>query len=240
MKKIFFRSLLIILCMLPVLAFAHFIIFPQETRCILINFSSFEKDGQLYYKSNVPFQTKKQLKEFIKQAQMRVDSFWGSSTANPKYIYCDNEADYNKFGTPGSPACTHVKLETYIVVSKSAIDVDIISHELEHAEFKNRIGFMKYSFKIPTWFDEGLAMQVDYRNYYSEDTLKSKSANFSNLPDVKKMKSGAQFGAGNIDAIMLNYMMAKHEVKNWITKERLAKFVSDINNGKNFDEAFAK
>ncbi len=240
MKKIFFRSLLIILCMLPVLAFAHFIIFPQETRCILINFSSFEKDGQLYYKSDVSLQTKKQLKQFIKQAQLRVDSFWGGITASPKYIYCDNEADYNKYGVPGSPACTHVKLGSYIVISKTAIDADIISHELEHAEFKNRIGFMKYSFKIPTWFDEGLAMQVDFRDYYSDDTLKLKSNNFLNLPDVKKLKTGAEFGAGNRDAIMLNYMTAKHEIKNWITKERLEKFVSDINTGKNFDEAFAK
>ncbi|HLK28818.1 MAG TPA: hypothetical protein VKT28_09560 [Puia sp.] len=240
MKKIFLRSLLIILCMLPVLAFAHFLIFPQETRCMLISFSSFEKDGNLFCKRNLSLETKEQLQLFIRQSQLRVGSFWGSMTSQPKYIYCDNEEDYNRYGVPGSPACTHVKLGQYIVISKEGINPDIIAHETEHAEFENRIGFMKYTFKIPRWFDEGLAMQVDDRDYYSEDTLKVKSNNFSNLPDVKRMKTGAEFGAGDINAIMLNYMTAKHEVKNWVTKEKLEKFMSDISNGKNFDEAFGK
>ena len=118
------------------------------------------------------------------------------------------------------------------------MDLDIISHELSHAEFYKRIGFYNWTFKIPRWFDEGLAMQNDYRNYYSEDTLKQRTDNFKNLPDVKKLKTGRQFDEGGIDQIMLNYMAAKHEVKNWYTKAKLDKLIKDINSGKTFEEAF--
>src|SRR5579862_6057375 len=104
-----------------------------------------------------------------------------------------------------------------------------------------RIGFYNWSFKIPRWFDEGLAMQNDYRNYYSEDTLKVKSNNYRNLPDVKKLKSGKQFNEeGSQDQIMINFMTAKHEVKKWYTKEKLDRFIKDINSGNTFDEAFGQ
>jgi hypothetical protein len=36
MKKIFLRTTLIVLLFLPVIAFAHLLAFPQETRCILV------------------------------------------------------------------------------------------------------------------------------------------------------------------------------------------------------------
>ena len=84
-------------------------------------------------------------------------------------------------------------------------------------------------------------MQNDNKNYYSEDTLKLKSDNYKNLPDVKKLRSGKQFNEeGSPEQIMLNYMTAKHAVKNWYTKEKLDQLIKDINSGKTFDEAFGK
>jgi hypothetical protein len=240
MKKIIARACLLVLLILPVLAFGHFLVFPQETRCILIDFSGFQKDGQLYFKNTIPIQTKLQLKKYIQQAETRVGNFWGKQTSDPKFIYCDNDEDFNSYGQKGVPACTHIKLGAYIVISKQGLDPDIISHELEHAEFKERIGFMKYTFKIPTWFDEGLAMQVDYRDYYSEDTLKVKSNNYTSLPAIKNLRTGAAFGSGDRSQVMLNYMTAKHEIKNWYTKEKLKNFINDINDGRKFEDAFGK
>ena len=84
-------------------------------------------------------------------------------------------------------------------------------------------------------------MQNDNRDYYSEDTLKARSNNYKNLPDIKKLKSGKQFNEeGTHEQIMLNFMTARLEVKNWYTKEKLDKLIKDINAGKSFDEAFGK
>jgi hypothetical protein len=241
-KKISKSIAMVLMIVVPVSALAHFIIFPQQSRSILINYSSFKKDGRLYFNNSTPQHKVDSVKQLIELAANRVAVFWGQKTCNPKYIYCDSEEDFKKYGSPYSvPALTHLKLGAYIVISNEGIDLDIIAHEIAHAEFYEQIGFYNWSFKIPRWFDEGLAMQNDNRDYYSEDTLKARSDNFKNLPDIKKLKSGKQFNEeGTHEQIMLNIMTAKHEVKNWYTKEKLDKFIKDINAGKSFDEAFGK
>jgi len=242
LKKVIRRTVLVFLIVIPISAFAHFIFFPQQTRSILIDYSGFKKDGRLYFNSKTPQNSVDTVKLLMELASNRVAKFWGQKTCNPKFIYCESEEDFQKYGSPYNvPALTHIKLGSYIVISNEGIDLDIIAHEISHAEFYERIGFYNWSFKIPRWFDEGLVMQNDYRNYYSEDTLKLKSNNFKNLPDVKKLKSGKQFNEeGSHEQIMLNYMAAKHEVKNWYTKEKLDKLIKDINSGKTFEEAFGQ
>ena len=242
LKKVVRRTVLIFLMVIPVSGFAHFILFPQQTRSILIDYSDFKRDGRLYFNSNTPQNKVDTVKSIIELASNRVAAFWGRKTCRPKFIYCNADEDFKKFGSPFPvPALTHIKLGSYIVMSFQGVDLDIIAHEISHAEFYERIGFYNWSFKIPRWFDEGLAMQNDNRKYYSEDTLKVKSNNYENLPDVKKLKSGKQFNEeGSLEQIVLNYMTARHVVKNWYTKEKLDKFIRDINSGKTFEEAFGQ
>jgi len=193
-RKIIFVLMLILV---TTVGLAHAMIFPQQTRCILLDFYDFERVGSLYIRSGVDEVTRSELSKIIKQAEERVGVFWGEKKSNPKYIYCETEEDYKKFGVPFmTPAAAHMKLGSYVVISKNGIDLDIIAHEISHTELYERIGFYNREFKIPTWFDEGLAMQVDDRNYYSIDSLKVKSNNFENLPNVTKMKTYAQFGSG--------------------------------------------
>jgi hypothetical protein len=241
-KKIIKSTVLVFLLVIPITAFAHFIFFPQQTRSILINYSNYKKDSSLYFNSITPQNKIDTLKLLVELASNRVAKFWGQKTCNPKYIYCDSDEDFKKFGSPFKvPALTHIKLGSYIVISNQGIDLDIIAHEISHAEFYHRIGFYNWSFKIPRWFDEGLAMQNDKRNYYSDDSLKFKSNNYENMPNVKKLKSGRQFNEeGSPEQIMLNFMTAKHEVKNWYTKKKLDRFIIDINSGKTFEEAFGQ
>lgn len=241
LKKIIIRTGLVLIIVIPIAALAHFIIFPQETKSILIDYSNFKKDGPVYFNVLTPQNKIDSLKSLITQASIRINNFWGQNASNPKFIYCDNYEDFKKYCyNPAVPAVTYAKLGAVIVLSADALDLDIIAHEFSHAELYNRIGFYNWTFKIPTWFDEGLAMQNDDRDYYSDDTLKAKSDNFKNLPAIKNFKSGGQFLAGSHDQIMLNYLTAKHEIKNWYTKEKLEKFINDINSGKTFEEAFGQ
>ena len=241
LKKVIIRASLVFIILIPIAAFAHYIIFPQETKSILIDYSNFKKDGLVYFNVLTPQNKIDSLKSLINQASIRINNIWGLNTSNPKFIYCANNEDFKKYCyNPSVPAVTYAKLGPVIVLCADAMDLDIIAHEFSHAEFYNRIGFYNWTFKIPTWFDEGLAMQNDYRDYYSEDTLKAKSENFKNLPNIKNFKSGSHFLSGSHEQIMLNYMTAKHEVKNWYTKEKLDKFIKGINSGKTFEEAFGQ
>ena len=58
--------------------------------------------------------------------------------------------------------------KNYISVSDEYLNIDIIAHELTHAELHTRLN-MKALKSIPTWFDEGLATQNDYREQYGLD-----------------------------------------------------------------------
>ena len=238
-KKIVKRIFLASIVLIPIAAFAHFIIFPQETRSILIDYSDFKKDGYVYVNASTRKSKIDSLQSLIVQASIRISNFWGQRISKPKFIYCDKEADFKKYCVnPSAPAVTYLKSGVVIVLSANAINLDIISHELSHAEFYERIGFYKFNNKIPAWFKHGLAMQNDYRNYYSEDTLKIKSNNFKNLPAIKSLHSDGQFYTGSLEQIMINYMTAKHEIKNWYTKEKLSSFIKDINAGKTFEASF--
>ena len=71
-----------------------------------------------------------------------------------------------------------------------------------------------------------------------EDTLKVKSDNYRNLPDVKQFNKGGNFYEGTREQGILNYMTAKHVVKKWYTRQKLDKLITDLNAGKSFKEAF--
>ena len=221
------------------ISIAHAFVFPQETRCLLIDFYNFEKEGNLYFRENIEFEKRIQLQNLISQAETRVEEFWEKKMTNPQFIYCDTNEDYLKFGAPFlTPAAAILKFESYVVISKDGIDLDILAHEIAHTELYSRIGFFNNLSEIPVWFSEGLAMQVDHRSYYSSDSLNVKSNVFQNLPKVEEMTSINQFAFGSRDEIILNYSAAKYEVGKWYSKEKLKSFVKKINDENSFEEAY--
>lgn len=234
-------TLLITGIVIPIAGGAHFVIFPNETRSILVDFSDLKKEGSIYYNVSTPPGKIDSLKWLIANAAVCTTNFWGHLSSFPKFIYCDNEADFKKYCiNPTAPAVTYLKLGSVIVLSADAVDLDIISHEYAHAEFYERIGFWKFNYAIPSWFKHGLAMQNDKRGYYSEDTLKVKSDNFKNLPDIKSMNSDSKFYDGTREQIMLNYMTAKYVIKKWYTKEKLSRLINDLSTGKSFQKAYGE
>jgi hypothetical protein len=240
MKKLLKRTCIIILFLLPVMAFAHFLVFPQETRCILISFSEFEKRGNVYFNSNLSSNKIDSLITLKNIAEKKALGFWGNNfLLNYKFIYCNNEKEYNKYGQGnGTPACAYCKMGAYVVVSIDGLDSSIIAHELSHCILYNNIGFYNVNLKIPTWFNEGLAMQIDERDYYSIDSLMAKKEAGIKLPDVKAFKNNAQFLSGNHAEVMLNYATAKYTVSEWMKTHSLSLFIKKMNDGDEFNVAY--
>jgi len=238
LKRILFKIFLILLVFIPLAAFAHSLVFPHETRAILIDFSDFKKDGRLYYHPDTPQEKIDSLHSLIALGAERVEGLYGEKTCHPKFIYCEREEDFLKYSMSSAiPALAHLKLGSYIVLGKEGIDLDIISHEISHAELYERLGFFK-RMAVPAWFDEGLAMQIDLRSYYSEQNLKIKTQDFQNIPDVKMMNDLRSFQSGTREDIMIHYMAAKYEVGKWYTQEKLLQLIHDIKNGSSFNDAF--
>ena len=240
-RKLVIRSSILVLLLLPLIAVGHYFAFPQETHCILVDYSDLNKDSNLYYENNVPVATLDSIKNIINEASARDRNFLGSLTCRPKFIFCNNDIDYARYGDPmGSPACTHTKLGAYIVFNRKGLNAAVIAHELMHAELYQRIGFFNNLFKIPVWYKEGLAMQVDDRPDFSEDSLMVYSNNFTSLPDLRKLNTEGLFLSGTRSQVVLNYATARYEVSHWYTKEKMQQFIAAINKGVPFDKAYNK
>lgn len=236
--KFLSRVALVFVVIIGVTCAAYAIVLPQPTRCLLIDFYDFEKDGNLYYRQGVSEERIREIKALIVRANERVERFWEGKVGNPDFVYCESDEDYLKFGAPFmTPAAATMSFNSYVVISNKGVDLDILSHEISHVELFERIGMYNRTFKIPTWFDEGLAMQVDLRDYYCLSALKEKSNNLRNLPKVTHLTTGRAFGQGTRDEVMLNYMTASYQVAKWYTPRNLSAFIYRINNGDDFKTA---
>jgi len=240
LKKTLFRVLILIALIVPLAALAHSLFFPHETRAILIDFSGYSSEGRLYFHPETPREKIDSLHTLITLGYGRVHELYGKKTCNPKFIYCEREEDFLKYSMNAAvPALAHLKLGSYIILGSEGIDLDIIAHEISHAELYERLGFFK-RMAVPAWFDEGLAMQVDLRIYYAEENLKVKTNDFQNLPDVKMMNDLRRFQSGTREDIMIHYMAAKYEVGKWYTQEKLLRLIDEIKDGVSFSEAYHK
>ncbi|MEO6489659.1 MAG: hypothetical protein ABIO04_06935 [Ferruginibacter sp.] len=238
MKKKILRTIFLVFLFLPLLAAAHFFVFPQETRCILIRFADLDKQQNIYFRKGTAVEKISRLQHLRSAAETRVKEFWNNECPlNYTIIYCNSEAEFNKYGVAGAPAATQLKLGAYVVLQERSLDPDIIAHEIAHTVLYNTIGWYRTKFKIPTWFDEGLAMQVDDRSYYSIDTLLEIRKGGLSLPDVTQMENHGRFFSGDI---MLNFSTAKFTVHEWHRTHLLETFIEAINNGDSFKEAYNK
>ena len=242
MKKIIIRCLIIIAILIPIAAAAHYAIFPQTSRCMLIGLSGFEKYDGIYFAPQTDVPTQKTVIEYVHEGKTRIESLFSNRKGTPVIIYCRTTDEFEKYGAnASSPAVTQLSIfGEFVVINGTQIDKDVFAHEMCHSELQSQIGWYKRSTKIPTWFDEGLAMQVDYRSYYGEDSLIAAINNGMKMADVTKMKTLSEFNQGNDDEVWLHYAAAKHVVGQWYTKEKLTKFIKDMNDGDGFEKAYGQ
>ncbi|MGI9323798.1 MAG: hypothetical protein ACR2PZ_01160 [Pseudomonadales bacterium] len=60
-----------------------------------------------------------------------------------------------------------------VLLGPEGQNMDVAAHEWMHAELSARVGVLTRTYGVPTWFDEGLAMQVDMREEYGDGALQS-------------------------------------------------------------------
>jgi hypothetical protein len=239
MKKLLKRTLIITVVLLPLMTFAHFMVFPQETRCILVSFSNFEHKQNVYYSKTTTLAQLENLFQLQKVAENKVKSFWKENALlDYTLVYCNSEKKYDKYGTPNTPATTQRKLGAYVVLSSDGVDEQIIAHEITHTILYNHIGWYKAIYKIPTWFEEGLAMQVDNREKYPIDSLQGKINEGFILPDISTIATGKQFYTGDDDTVTLHYITAKYIIHEWLKTHSFSLFIKKMKNGDGFERAY--
>ena len=107
--------------------------------------------------------------ELIQNSRLRLQGLYGSVASEP-WIACLSEP---RLGLGQGIGSTHFApaMPSILIVNEDGQNVDVLAHEWSHAELARRVGFWKRNVETPTWFDEGVAMQVDMRSDYGVDCV---------------------------------------------------------------------
>ncbi len=215
-------------------------------------YSSFQSyPNQVYVSPKMPPNLVPSIQAVIEESQLRNQEFWGSLKSKPTFIFCIDDEEFSRFGRNyGTPAMVHLTLQgVFIIIKPDGVNVDVISHELCHAEFFARIGWYAKIHKIPAWFDEGLALHLDYRypgtgdNHYDDYQQKwmiytrqgKDSLNLQNLKHIGDFFKKDSYHTN------LAYLTSGREVARWFDKvgiKGLQELIQKVGDGGDFNKVY--
>jgi hypothetical protein len=189
--------------------------FPGTTACALIEFSGLETlpDGTRIQTSSTNAE-RQAILEIQTQAKTRIGTMFGAPRAEPLVVVLNNPATIFTFKSNGYGSTVFVGPRACVIIGPQGTNVDVLAHELLHAELFERVGPWRRASEIPAWFDEGLAMQVDFRSRYDSSQIVD-AAEFASLRTLRSMD---QFNAGNDEEITRHYARSKRAVAQWLEK----------------------
>ncbi len=149
-------------------------LFPQFFRCLFVENDDFEEiKPNVFVENNISNKQKDALLKDIVLAKKRIENFWGKQKGTAKIIFCQNTETYKKYcqSSEGAGCSIGTPLGSWIILNQEELNTDIIAHEMCHDELMTKLGWWKTKNKIPTWFDEGLALMLDQRFVSSQDSI---------------------------------------------------------------------
>jgi hypothetical protein len=146
--------------------------------------------------------------EDLQSARDRIATLYGAPRAKPVTILAASDGEAARLGlrdgVPGSAFITPV--DTRLVLNMAHFSVDVMAHELTHAELADRLGFWTRMTRLPVWFDEGVALQLDWRHGYLVDCA---AVGAQRIRKVQTLDRAGQFWDGDQGRIVANYRAAK-------------------------------
>ena len=171
------------------------------------------------------------------------NDFWNEKRNTPKILYChsyDLIKKFNPHGDRNHAISIFTPIGYHMVINDTGVEVNILSHELLHCLFYEKLGSLKWlklTYKIPVWFDEGLAMQVDHRELFSEDKIDNNRL----IKDLRPIHHSKDFFIE--ESLWINYVSSKYEVKRWLSivgSEGLIELINSINIKTNFYTEYSR
>ena len=178
----------------------------------------------------------------IEAAKERDTAFYGSLQCldDTVIVICDDAKISAKIGEKDTTTEWFPVKRKFICVSNEYCILDILAHELTHAELHYRMS-LKALRNVPTWFNEGLATQNDYREQYSSEQWEQQTENGRLAVPTGDMDTGAEFYAGTAEDRRFRYLCAKHEVAAWLevhSVQGLLDLIDGLNAGGDFDALY--
>lgn len=150
-------------------------------------------------------------KLLLHEAKDRISAKFGFMQSKPVIVFFEEQDSFwplrlNEYGSTsflGSKTC--------LFIGPKGQNIDVIAHELMHAETEYRVGYWRRWIELPIWFDEGLAMQVDHRERYILPQGTETSY-------VRKLQSVSDFSVSDSELLTNHYASAKSEVAVWVSR----------------------
>lgn len=144
----------------------------------------------------------------VQSARNRIAGVFGDPRARPMTIIAASDREAAQLGllegVPGAAFVTPVG--TQVVLSMPNFSVDVAAHELMHAELVDRLGFWTWMTRLPVWFDEGVALQLDWRPGSVGDCA---ALDALRVRQVRALVRPWQFWDGGRDQVVANYRAAR-------------------------------
>jgi hypothetical protein len=165
--------------------------------------------------------------EMLTEAKRRVSGLYGPLRARPTLIVSD-AATMGRFSDTPTAVTHYQPAGAFTAFGPRGQNVDVIAHELAHAELLARIGFPKLVFCVPTWFDEGLAVQFDLRPAHDQHTFLRRVAQGWPVPPLSALADHAHFFAGPRSVVRFHYAVARVAVDAWLDARTPQRAVQQI------------
>ncbi|WP_422381874.1 hypothetical protein [Marinicellulosiphila megalodicopiae] len=177
------------LSLIPILCFGAILVLTGLTQrhalaCEFIEYSNYSEIApNIFVSSSFNLDQKETLLSTITLGKSRVNTTFGKMISNPKVVITTNESEAADFGSNAYGKALLTPLGQCIVIGHKGQNIDVIAHEYTHAEVHHRVGWLNHFLNVPIWFNEGVALLVDYRNLYLLENIDL------SLKDIESVKN---------------------------------------------------
>jgi hypothetical protein len=206
--------------------------FPAPTACVAIAAYDFEEmSEQFFVPPNSGPTQRARYETLVLEGRERIKDAFGEPEADPIIVFFDDPRSFTPLFLNEVGQGPSIGSHDCLIIGPRGQNVDVVSHELMHSEILHRAGAWKSFREIPAWFNEGVAMQVDFRERFIIPP--------DDLPDtsyVRALNSSNAFFAGEN-----SYAAARHEVMDLLNKhpaKRLYANLERVRNGETFAKVF--
>lgn len=166
----------------------------------------------------------------LSAAKTRITEKFGPMGSDPTVVFVDNAKSFWPLALNDYGSTSFVGFKTCVTIGPKGQNIDVVAHELMHAEIEHRVGFWGRTNRLPVWFEEGLAMQVDLRPRFD-------LAGDLNTSYVTQLNYAKIFFVSDPDSLTANYTAAKVEVSQWeesVGSETVYQLLEQIKEGAEF------
>jgi len=189
----------------------------------------------VFVNKGMPPVQRQRVLELVAESEQRLSHYYGTVTSAPKLFFCSTEMCFKSFGGSTNRAKSFGDYGS--LFSPRGISVPIMSHEWSHVELYSRIGSVWVMWRVPSWFDEGLAVAVSEEPTHAESVCEETRNTGVPSPPLAELESLRQW----LDAVEkyrnleLNpknlavvYATAGCEVRPWLQRVGVSGLLSFI------------